>query len=107
VGFAELLATADKVVRKQLGRGDVTWTPGAGAPVPNLIGILDQAYEKVDAGTPGISSFGPAVFLTLADLPVGAKDDEAARVTVGATVYSIHESQPDGLGGCVFLLHLV
>lgn len=103
--FAELLAAGDRAVRQQLG-GPVTYTPSVGSPVP-VTGIFDKAYVRVDAGEPGISSFGPAVFLTLADLPSDPSVDLTATVTIGGDTYLPHERQPDGLGGILLLLHLV
>lgn len=105
MSFAELLVTADVAVRGQLG-GPVTFTPGTGAPVV-VQGIFDAVYVRVDAGPPGMSSSGPAVFLTLADLPAGAENDTNATITVAGVAFSPWEVAPDGMGGCTFHLHKV
>jgi hypothetical protein len=104
VGFSELLANADRAVRDVLGQA-VTYAPGSGDPV-EATGVFDKVYVRVDLGQPGVSSSGPAVFLSLADLPVGAPTDRNAVLTIDGTDYTIHEIQPDGQGGAVFLLHL-
>ncbi len=103
MGFAELLTVADVAVRGQLG-GDVTYNPTSGDPV-TVDGIFDAAYVLVDAGQPGISSSGPAVFLTVADLPSDPDTDTTATVTVASVEYTIREARPDGMGGIVLLLH--
>jgi len=105
MGFTDLLTAADVAVRGQLG-GDVTYAPTVGAAVV-VDGIFDAAYVKVDAGTPGISTSGPAVFLTLDDLPSNPVTDLTATVTIDGTTYTPHEVHPDGVGGVVLLLHLV
>jgi hypothetical protein len=105
MGFSDLLQVGDQSVRELLGE-TVTYTPGAGSPV-DISGVFDKAYQFVDAGQAGVSSSGPAVFLTLSDLTSDPDDDTSARVTVGTTVYRVRESQPDGLGGILLLLHEV
>lgn len=86
--------------------GSVTYTPGAGAAVA-VRGVFDALYVKVDAGNTGVSSSGPAVFLTLSDLPSDPSDDLSARVTVAGTEYKVREAQPDGVGGVHLLLQEV
>lgn len=83
--------------------GPVTYTPGVGAAV-DVRGVFDALYVKVDAGNTGVSSYGPAVFLTLSDLPSDPSDDLSARVTVTGTEYKVREAQPDGMGGVHLLL---
>lgn len=103
MGFSALLASADRSVRGILGDA-VTYTPSAGSPV-SVKGIFDSAYVRADVGDPGISTSGPALFVTLADLPADPETDYGATVTVGAVVYQVHEVKPDGQGGAVLLLH--
>ncbi len=104
MGFKALLAMGDQAVRGILGE-TVTYSPTAGDPV-EVDGVFDAAYVKVDAGDPGMSSSGPAVFLSLADLPSDPETDLTATVTVDGTEYTIHETKPDGQGGTMLLLHL-
>lgn len=101
--FAAKLVIADRTARDHLG-GLVTYTPGAGAAV-QVQGIFDALYQRVDAGQPGVSSSGPAVFLTLADLPSNPVTDTAATVTVDGTTYTQAEAMPDGQGGVLIRLH--
>jgi hypothetical protein len=103
VSFTTLLAAADSAVRTGLG-GAVTYTPTVGDAV-EVDGVFDEVYVRVDAMTPGISSTGPAVFLTLADLPSSPVTDLTATVTIGGTTYLPHTTQPDGQGGVLLLLH--
>lgn len=105
MGFRELQGIADLAVRQQLG-DTVTYSPGSrGLSSVVVSGVFDAAYQFVDAGNAGVSSSGPAVFLTLSDLPSDPSDDHDATVTFQTVVYEIRESQPDGLGGCLLLLH--
>lgn len=101
--FLAHLAKADRAVQGVLG-GAVTYTPGTGAAV-EVRGVFDAAYVRVDAGQPGVSSCGPAVFLRLADLPSDPRTDEDATVTAEGVVYCAREVQPDGLGGVILHLH--
>jgi hypothetical protein len=105
VGFSELLATVDRAVRKTLG-GSVTYSPTSGSPV-TVDGVFDAAYVRVDLGQAGVSSSGPAVFLRLSDLPSDPSTDATATVTVSGVTYTVHEAQPDGLGGVLLQLHQV
>lgn len=102
MGFADLLALGDTRIRARLG-GEVVYTPTVG-DAETVDGIFDAGYVRVDLATPGVSSVGPAVFLTLDDLPSDPRTDTGATVTIGGVVYTINEDCPDGLGGT--LLHL-
>lgn len=105
MGFSDLLAGADSVVRAKLGDA-VTYTPGTGAPV-TVNGVFDSAYVLAESGRGGVATSGPAVFLSLADLPSDPTKDLAARVTVNGVTYKPREPKPDGLGGVLLLLHEV
>jgi hypothetical protein len=102
VSFSDLLAAADCTARKILGE-TITYASSSGESV-DVQGVFDRAYVLGDAGQADVSSSGPAVFLSLSDLPSDPSDDDA-RVTVGATNYTIREAKPDGLGGVLLLLH--
>ncbi len=83
----------------------ITYTPTVGDAV-EVDGIFDLAYIRLDVGQPGISTSGPSLFLLLADIaPLDPETDTGATVTVSSVTYSIHEVQPDGLGGIRLLLH--
>ena len=103
MSFTDLLGGTDSAALEILGAAFV-YTPGTGDPVEPL-GIFDAAYRRVDAGTAGISSSGPAVFCRLDDLASDPREDGEATVTVDSVTYSIHEAQPDGLGGVLLHLH--
>ncbi len=105
MSFADLLTVADVAVRGRLG-GNVTYTPTVGVAV-TVDGIFDRAYERLDLGNPGVSSYGPGVFLTLTDLPSNPAVDTTATVTVSGVTYLPYEYAPDGLGGIVLHMHEV
>ncbi len=105
MSFDDLLAVGDVSVRGILG-STVTYTPTVGAAV-DVSGIFDAAYVRVDLGQPGVSSQGPAVWLTLTDLPSDPTTDTTATVTVNSVTYIPHEAQPDGMGTVLLLLHKV
>lgn len=102
MGFADLLAVADRAVLKHLG-GSVTYQPEGGVAVP-VEGVFDAAYVKVDVGQAGVSSAGPAVFALLADLPTDPEEDEPV-ITVDGVGYTVREVKKDGQGGVHLLLH--
>lgn len=99
------MALIDSPIRKVLGSA-VTYTPGGGAP-QSVLGVFESAYVRADAGNPGISTSEPALFTRIEELASNPMVDLDALVTVGSTVYRIHEVKPDGLGGVILLLHLV
>lgn len=105
MSFQDLLASADRSVRKLLGQ-TVTYTPGAGSPV-EVRGVFDARYQRLEAGETGVSSTGPAVFLRLDELPSNPSSDLARTVTINGVVYRPFEVMPDGLGGVHMLLHEV
>lgn len=104
MGFAAHLATVDRAVLMHLG-GAVTYTAGSGEAVI-VRGVFDSAYVRMDAGQPGVSTSGPAVFLTLADLPSDPETDDPALMIDGSQ-YRAHEVKKDGKGGVLILLHEV
>lgn len=101
MSFTALLAQADALTLDTLGES-VTYTPSVGAAV-SVTGIFDEQYQRVEVGTPGVSSSGPAVSLLLSDLPSDPTTDNAT-VTIRSTTYSIKEAQPDGQGWVVLQL---
>lgn len=104
MGFTDLLANTDRVVRAALGDATIVYTPTVGDPV-TVSGIFDATYQHVDAGQVGASGSGPAVFLRLSDLPSDPCDDLAATVTIAGTGYTIFEAKPDGQGAVLIRLH--
>lgn len=102
--FADFLAIADRVVTTILGE-PVSYVPGVGEPV-DVSGVFNAAYEYVDINThDGVASVGPAIFLTLSDLPTDPETDTDARIVRQAVTYRAHTVKPDGLGGVLLLLH--
>lgn len=93
-----------RTVRGHLGEA-VTYSPGSGIPVV-VQGIFDAAYVRVEgSGQASVSSCGPAVHLSLADLPSDPSEDEDATVTIRGVTYSVPESKPDGLGDVLLILY--
>lgn len=103
--FTDLLAVCDQRTRVALGES-VTYAPSIGVAVA-VRGVFDAAHVLVDAGTGAVMSVGPAVFLSLSDLPSNPETDTSATVTVAGVVYLPHTVKPDGLGGVVLLMHKV
>ena len=102
--FATLLERVDRQARRVLGE-PVVYAPGSGAPV-TVSGIYDALYVKAEAEHTGVSLSGPAVFLTLADLPSDPETEGDCRVTVLSTgeTYEVREVQKDGQGGVLLML---
>lgn len=108
MGFDDLMSQVDRAVLGSKLGDPVTYTPGVGAPV-TVNGCFDRLYERVagDASYAGVSSFGPAVFLRLADLPSDPVVDASVTVTIRGVVYKPRQVEPDGQGGVLLMLHLV
>lgn len=104
--FSERLARVDRAVRARLG-GPVIYRPATGAPV-EVSGVFDEqfALAQSDPTQAGVETLGPAVFLTLADLPVDPEQDEPT-LTVGGRDYHVTGRKTDGVGGIVLVLRLV
>ena len=106
MGFADALALGDAALRGILG-GSITYTPTVGEAVV-VDGVFDAAFQVVDGvGSSAVMSVGPAVFLTLDDLPSDPETDTAATVTVASVAYLPHTVKKDGQGGVVLLMHKV
>jgi hypothetical protein len=101
VGFPEALAGADVAALAAFGT-PVRYTPEWGDPV-DVVGIFDAAYVRVDMGTAGVASCGPAVFLRLADLPTDPAKD-SPTITIAGVDYRRREAHRDGQGGVLLLL---
>ncbi len=81
----------------------VTYTPGVGAPV-QIKGIFGNAQVEVDLGGESKSVVQqPSLGIKLADL--AALPTKQDRVTVNAITYKVVDSQEDGEGGTLLLLH--
>lgn len=108
MAWPDLLAAADRAALTHLG-GAVRYLPTAGYPV-DVRGIFDAAYVHASAGEAGVMTSGPAVFLRLKDLVstdgvlLDPEEDEP-RIFVEDVEYRVRESQRDGQGGVVLLLH--
>lgn len=103
MGFAAQLAAADAATVKHLG-GALSYAPTVGAPV-SPEGVFDAAHAQVDAGQPGVSSTGPAVFFRLADLPSDPEADTGATITAAGVQYRAWKVEKDGQGGVLLRLH--
>lgn len=101
MAFSALIAAADRTALQHLGDA-VRYTTSAGLVV-DVRGIFDAAHVKADAGQAGVSTVGPAVFLSLSGLPSDPSVDEPT-ITVSGTVYGVREAQPDGHGGILLQL---
>lgn len=88
-----------------LGGTSATCTPEGGDPV-EVTGNFDEAYQRLDIGTPGVSTTTPSLFLVLSDLPSDPAEVEYA-IEVAGQEFRVREVQKDGQGGVRLLLHKV
>jgi hypothetical protein len=106
MGFADLVAAADRAAQRVLGGVPVTYRPKYGIPVP-VTGIFDAQYILADTGADaGVETVGPAVFLQLADLPADPMLDDPL-LTIGGTDYRVFERRPADFGSIVLALRKV
>lgn len=74
------------------------------SPSFEINGVFDAAYILVDPQSGvTIQSTTPRLGVRLSTLPM--PPEEGDRVEVRGVVYEITESQPDGQGGAVLILH--
>lgn len=115
MGYADLVAKADRVALRELGGEPVTYAPQVGAPVV-VTGIFDAQYVLAKGSAEaGVEMRVPAVFLRLEDLPTDPEQDDPT-ITIGAAPgrtaslvgnYRVREHEPDGMGGIVLGLHKI
>lgn len=105
MSFAELLSAVDAVALASLSGSEVvTYRNGEGFTV-TVRAIFESRYQLVTLGEAGVSSFAPSVFVRAEDLNSDPREDLEARIFVGARKFSIRETQPDGQGAILILLH--
>ncbi len=68
-------------------------------------GIFEASYVRVQAGTPGVQSQGPAVFYQLAHLPSDPQEVEPTQILIRGTAYKVIEARRDGQTGALLHLH--
>jgi hypothetical protein len=106
MAWTDYLERADKATRNILG-GEVYYAPGAGAPV-TVTGIFDPQHSH-PSGPSEIDQqrgWGPAVFLTLADLPSDPETD-TPTITIGGVSYTVRDTHKPGNGEVICLLNRV
>ncbi len=106
MGFADLVAAGDRAVQASLGSVPVHYVPAFGTPpAVDVTGIFDPEFRgALDTSQQGVAVLGPAVFLSLASLPIDPATDDPV-ITVAGIDYRMREVQKDGMGGV--MLHLV
>lgn len=109
MGFAELLASADRVSVQLLGGSMVRYSPSLLGTYVDVWGLFDAKHQRVDVLGAPVNASAPAVFVQLADLaPFDPETDEAPTLTVGyspdSTTYRVRETQKDGQGGAMLYL---
>ena len=102
MSFRSHLARTDSAVQSTLGDA-VTYTPSVGEAV-SVNGQYDALYQLADVGEAGVTTSGPAVWLSLVDLPDGADEDMGATVVCEGTTYRVREIRLDGSGGMTLIL---
>lgn len=95
MGFADLIAAADRAAQSLLGGVEVIYQPVIGLPV-TVEGMFDESYIMTDL-------LEMAVFLRLEDLPIHPDDDDPL-ITIATRQFKIRLRQPDGLGGIRLVL---
>lgn len=90
MGFADLIAAADRAALERLGGVEVIYQPSIGQPV-TVEGMFDESYILTDENE-------SALFLRIEDLPVHPDDDDPL-LTIDGRQFKIRLRQPDGLGG--------
>lgn len=104
MAWADHLERGDGAAREILG-GEVLYTPGVGDAV-TVTGIFEERHAEPGAGARelDVGDWGPAVFLTLADLPSDPEVD-SPTITVAGTTYTVRVPHKDGHGGVLLLLN--
>lgn len=72
-----------------------------------VMGVFDAAYVRVQAGTPGVQSQGPAVFYQLDYLPSDPQEVEPTQILIRGVAYTVVEPKKDGQTGVLLHLHRV
>lgn len=103
MAFLDLVTAADRAIQSHLGGDVITYQPEHEDAV-EVIGLFDEQYVRVDSGNGDVEQAGPAVWLSLADLPVDPEEDNPLLTIKGKT-YTVHERQADGFGSIRLLLH--
>lgn len=97
---------ADGVLKTTIStfKTQATYTRVANGATTAVAGVFDNAHQSVDPQTGAqVTSTQPTFGIRLADLL--AAPDSGDTVTIGATVYRVIDTQPDGQGGSTLILH--
>jgi len=85
------------------GETRVQYMPKGASSYP-LSAVFDKAHVSVDPGTGvPISSTNPVLGVRLSDMQAEPKKGD--RVQVSGVIYSVVDSQPDGVAGVMLELH--
>jgi len=79
-----------------------TYTPAVGA-ASTITGVFDRGYRAIEFNGVETSSFAITFAIKLEDL--SANPVSGDQVTIDGTTYKIIESQEDGQGGAILILH--
>lgn len=103
MGFPERVAAVDNAVREHLGNVTVVYQPATGEAVTLEDQVFDENYVLIEASESAVEQVTPAVWLTLADLPIDPDEDDP-RLTINGTIYKVRERKRDSLGTVLLLL---
>jgi hypothetical protein len=78
-----------------------------GGVTHDVTGVFEAAYVRVQAGSPGVQSQGPAVFYQLALLPSDPQEFEPTQIVIRGIAYKVIEVKRDGQTGVLLHLHVV
>lgn len=102
MGFSDLADRALQKVCTMLG-DEVTYNPSVGSPV-TINGVFNRQFVEIDPNTgQAIATNQPNLLVRLADL--SSAPTLADTVTVNGVSYKVIDSQEDGEGGSLLLLH--
>ncbi len=102
MSFADLITSTDSAVRAHLGGVSAIYTPEVG-DAATVSGIFDEQYVMSKPGEAGAEQVGPALWVTLADLPADPRT-ENPTITIAGVIYTVKERPTDGFGGTIRLL---
>lgn len=107
MSFADNVALMDRTAQTLLrGSESIVYRPQFGVPAA-VTGIFDAMYVRAQGdGEAGVEALGPAVFLTLADLPTDPMVDDPI-LTIDGADYRVVERKPAEFGSIVLVLRLV
>lgn len=106
MSFSDLLSAADDATLEHLtGSEVVEYRDGEGTRT-RIAAIFEAKHQTLSLGETGISAFAPSLFLRLSDLTSDPREDTRATFIVNGRHYAARDTQRDGQGCALVMLHL-